>query len=73
MGAGCVDGLEEGLAAGAVRGAVLVIDDQVAVARRRQELHDDGGVAHADRAVGPRPGQQSLAQRGHVVSLDRQA
>ena len=57
-----VDGLQEDLTARGVGGAVLVVDDQVAVAGRGEELDDHRAVGHADRAVGLGPRQEAPAQ-----------
>ncbi|EJK56521.1 hypothetical protein THAOC_23575, partial [Thalassiosira oceanica] len=57
-----VDRLQQGLAARAVGGAVLVVDDKVAVAGRGEELGDHRAVGHADGAVGLGPRQEAPAQ-----------
>ncbi|EJK68114.1 hypothetical protein THAOC_10740, partial [Thalassiosira oceanica] len=57
-----VDRLQQGLAARAVSGAVLVVDDEVAVAGRGEELGDHRAVGHADGAVGLGPRQEAPAQ-----------
>ena len=41
---------------------MLVVDDQVAVAGRGEELDDHRAVGHADRAVGLGPRQEAPAQ-----------